>query len=115
MDVYYGRRRDGRLGSLGRTRRNQTGATELPVDFGSGRLLAPVNGGDARSKVPWVIDTVVPRGFLATSTRASSCLASASTMIVPNPGVVLSKFSWPSRVPIPLSETANLQFVSAAS
>ena len=75
----------------------------------------PVNGGQTRSDVPWVINTVVPCEVLAIPTRASSCLASASTMILPNPGVVLSKSGWPSGAPIPLSETTSLQLVSTAS
>ena len=47
--------------------RNQMAATEPPFDFGSQRLPAPVSGGQARSDIPWVIDTVVPFGFLTTS------------------------------------------------
>src|ERR1700683_3798471 len=93
--VYYGGRRDGRLGSLGGTLRNQTGAIEPVIDFGSRCLPMPVNGGQTRSDVPWVINTVVPCEVLAIPTRASSCLASASTMILPNPGVVLSKSGRP--------------------
>ena len=60
---------------------------ELPFDFGANRVSAPASGSGSRvrSNVPWVIDTVVPPRFLITSTRASSCLASAATMIVPRP------------------------------
>jgi hypothetical protein len=47
--------------------------------------------GEMGDPVPWVI-TVVPCGFLTTSTRGSSCLASASTMIVPSPGVGYTAF-----------------------
>src|SRR5688572_7162817 len=36
-------------------------------------------------KVAWVIDTFVPCGSIKTSTRASSCLASASIIVVPRP------------------------------
>ena len=57
----------------------------MPFDFGGKPVPAPVSGSQARYGVPWVIDTVVPRRLLVTSTRASSCLASASTMIVPSP------------------------------
>ena len=61
----------------------------------------------------WVIDTVVPRKFLETSTQASNCLANVSIIVVPRPEFVLS--NWPSGYPIPLSETVSLQFGSARS
>lgn len=37
------------------------------------------------AKMAWLTDTVVPWGPLETSTRASSCCASALTMLVPSP------------------------------
>ena len=43
------------------------------------------------------------------STRASSCLASAATMIVPNPGRAPYPSLGLSGVPTPLSETTSLQ------
>src|SRR5580692_5916409 len=71
--------------------------------------------GYARFDVSWIIETVVPWGFVTVSTRAPSCLASASTMIVPNPDVVLAGPRWACGVPMPLSETASRQPVSAVA
>ena len=68
----------------------------------------------ARSDVPWVIDTVVPRRPLITSTRASSCLASAATMIVPSPGRGLSNPIGLSGVPTPLSGSEHTHRASQA-
>jgi hypothetical protein len=77
-------------------------------------LPKPIRQAAAASRevnVPWMLDTVVPCPFVKTSTRASSCLASASMRLVPNPDFDLSKA--PSGLPIPLSETVSFQFVSA--
>jgi hypothetical protein len=63
---------------------------------------------------PWTIDTVVPCGrVLDSSTRASSCLARASTMLVPSPDAFFS--GCPSGLPAPLSQTVSLQFVPSTS
>ena len=45
------------------------------------------------AKMAWVTDTVVPWGPLKTSTRASSCCASALTMLVPSPAFACAKSS----------------------
>jgi hypothetical protein len=58
-------------------------AMESPLGFGANPVPEPASGSPARSDVPWVIDTTVPRLLLISSTRASSCLASAAMMIVP--------------------------------
>jgi hypothetical protein len=54
-----------------------------------------------------VIETEVPSDVMEIVTRASSCLASASTMLVPRPGVVIAGRS--SDWPTPLSDTASRQ------
>jgi hypothetical protein len=55
-------------------------------------IQAAAGGRDVNAA--WVIDTVVPRKFLKTSTQASNCLANTSITVVPGPELVLS--NWPS-------------------
>ena len=54
-------------------------------------IQAAAGGRDVNAA--WVIDTVVPREFLKTSTQASNCLANTSIIVVPRPEFVLS--NWP--------------------
>src|SRR5271157_6440630 len=81
--------------------------TRCSIDT-TGLAGIPAAAGGREVNAAWVIDTVVPREFLKTSTQASNCLANASIIVVPRPEFVLS--NWPSGCPIPLSETVSLQF-----
>lgn len=70
-------------------------------------------GSRKAAKEACVIDTVVPCESIATFTRASSCRARASIIVVPRPGFGLSE--WLVGFPMPSSETESLQFGPATS
>src|SRR6516162_5630745 len=61
--------------------------------------------------ISWLIDTVVPCGPLKISTRALSCFARASTMLVPKPLLTRPFF----RKPTPLSDTDRRQLAPSTS
>jgi len=77
------------------------------------QTCARPRGKNAGTRGAWISETVVPREFVETLKRASSCKANALRIEVPSPCWVL--ISPPSGAPIPLSETASFQLAPTQS
>src|SRR6202034_1357745 len=82
------------------------------------RMIEAVNSDEALELLAadsdvQLTDTEVPWRPLTTLTRASSCWASALTMLVPRPDFACAKT--PTGAPIPLSATESFQFVPATA